>query len=264
MRKECILLSLVVLLSFNSQAQTAADTARLYQRFQFIQGGDTLPYRLLLPLNYDSSKTYPLVLFLHGRGESGRDNEAQLTYVRRFFLTDSLRRKHPAIIVLPQCPANSYWSNVQTIADSNGRRVFYFVPDGEASGSMRLLMGLTDNLPRQFHVNKTQVSVMGMSMGGMGVYELVRRRPAVFASAIAICGGADPSTARTLTGTRWWLFHGEKDNVVPTIFSRNMAAALKQTGADVKLTLYPDADHNSWDRAFAEPGLMDWLFSAVR
>ena len=102
---------------------------------------------------------------------------------------------------------------------------------------------------------------MGLSMGGMGTFELVRRKPHVFAAAMPICGGAHPSTAKQIRKTSWWIFHGEKDDVVLPVFSKDMAAALKKAKAKVSLTLYPNANHNSWDPAFAEPGLMQWLFS---
>ncbi|MEP6711988.1 MAG: prolyl oligopeptidase family serine peptidase [Ferruginibacter sp.] len=87
-------------------------------------------------------------------------------------------------------------------------------------------------------MNSRQVYVMGLSMGGMGTYEIVRRNPNLFAAAVPICGGADPVTARQIKKTNWWIFHGAKDDVVPPLFSRQMAAALKKQKAKVKFTLY--------------------------
>lgn len=239
----------------------SAQSLDLYKHYKFIQNGDTLPYRLLLPENFNPAQEYPLIIFLHGRGESGRDNQKQLTHGAKLFLADSFRKSHPAIIVFPQCAANDYWSNVHTVADSTGKRSFYFIEDGPPSVSMQLVMGLLDNLPIQFKIKKDQVYAMGLSMGGMGVFELVRRKPDVFAAAIPICGGANPATAKKLRKTSWWVFHGAKDDVVLPHLSEDMVAALKKQKAKVRFTLYPDANHNSWDPAFAEPGLMDWLFS---
>lgn len=233
----------------------------LFKRFAFIQSGDTLPYRMLLPENYDSSKAYPLIVFLHGRGESGRDNEKQLTHGAALFLRDSIREKYPVIVVFPQCAASSYWSNVQTVADEKGKRTFYFVPDGEPSVSMRLLLSFTDHLLQQYPIKKDQVYAMGLSMGGMGTFELVRRKPGVFAAAAPICGGAHPATAAGMKKTKWWIFHGAKDDVVLPEYSEKMYKALQKAGASVKFTLYPDTNHNSWDPAFAEPGLLHWLFA---
>lgn len=242
------------------QAIQAQDLEQ-YDYRKFIQSGDTLPYRVLLPLNYDTARAYPLLIFLHGRGESGNDNKKQLTHGARFFLVDSIRKQYPAIIVFPQCPSNSYWSNVQTVADRNGKRTFYFVPGGEPSLAMELLMSLTDNLFRQYKIRQQQVYVMGLSMGGMGTFELVRRKKGLFTAAVAICGGAHPATAKALKSTSWWIFHGAKDDVVLPDFSREMVQALRSVKARVQYTEYPQANHNSWDPAFGEPGLLNWLFS---
>jgi predicted peptidase len=100
-----------------------------------------------------------------------------------------------------------------------------------------------------------------LSMGGMGTFEIVRRNPKLFAAAMPICGGANPSTAKQLRKTNWWIFHGAKDDVVNPEFSIQMATALQQQSANIKFTLYPDANHNSWDAAFAEPTFLNWLFS---
>jgi predicted peptidase len=256
MRK--ILAFLCLLLCYHGYTQDKS----LFEKYSFIQNGDTLPYRLLLPQNFDATKQYPIVFFLHGRGESGNDNEKQLIHGASLFLRDSIRKKYPAIVVFPQCAANSYWSNVQTIADKDGKRSFYFIAGGDPSGSMKLLLSLTDNLLQRYKIKKTQVYVMGLSMGGMGTFELVRRKPGLFAAAVSICGGANPSTAKEMRNVKWWIFHGGKDNVVLPSFSITMNEALKKAGANVKFTMYPNANHNSWDSAFAEPGLLTWLFAS--
>jgi predicted peptidase len=116
-------------------------------------------------------------------------------------------------------------------------------------------------LCNDFSVNKKQMYVMGLSMGGMGTIEIVRRNPKMFAAAIPICGGANAYTAKKINKTNWWIFHGAKDDVVNPAFSIQMATALKKEKANVKFTLYPNANHNSWDSAFAEPDLIPWLFS---
>lgn len=253
---------LCVLLIAGSVFANAQDMS-LYEKHWIMQSGDTMPFRVLLPENYDPAKKYPLVLFLHGRGESGNDNEKQLTHGARMFLQDSIRKNYPAIIVFPQCAANSYWSNVQavTTGSKTGRRTFYFVPGGEPSQSMKTLQGLVGHLLERYPVKTDQVYVMGLSMGGMGTFELVRRMPGLFAAAIPICGGAHPATATQLVKTKWWIFHGGKDDVVLPGYFEQMVAALQKAKADVKFRLFPDANHNSWDPTFAEPGLLKWLFS---
>ena len=83
----------------------------------------------------------------------------------------------------------------------------------------------------------------------------------LFAAAFAICGGANPKIAERISDTSWWIFHGEEDNVVPAKYSQQMYDALIEEDADVKLTMYPDVNHDSWTNAFAEPELLKWLFS---
>lgn len=241
---------------------TKAQDMNLYEKKWMVQGRDTLPYRILLPQDYNASKKYPLILFLHGAGERGNDNEKQLVHGAKLFLRDSIRKNYPAIVVFPQCAANSYWSNVSIITDSIQKtRIFSFKPDGEPTKAMDLVLELLKELSDEYRLDKDRLYVGGLSMGGMGTFELVRRKPKTFAAAFPICGGANAATAKRLKGPSWWIFHGLKDNVVDPVYSKIMAAAIRDQGADVKLTLYPEAGHNSWDDAFAEKELMSWMFS---
>lgn len=259
MMKKSIYLFLLFAVTFMQQA--LAQDLSLFQKFKFIQNGDTLPYRLLLPENYDASKKYPLLLFLHGRGESGTDNEKQLTHGAALFLKNENRKQYPAIVLFPQNPVNSYWSNVQMVMDNKGSRTFHFINSGEPSTSMRLVMSLLRHIFSNYNISNQQVYVMGLSMGGMGTFEIVNRMPNTFAAAVPICGGASPANARNLVRTNWWVFHGAKDDVVPPVHSENMVKAMRRNNVPVKFTLYPNANHNSWDPAFNEPDLLKWLFS---
>lgn len=243
-------------------ALAVAQDKSAYEKHWFIQGTDTMPYRVLLPKNYDPSKKYPLILFLHGSGERGRDNEAQLTHGWSLFLKDSIREKYPAVVVFPQCAKESYWSNVDIKYDSAAKsRIWNFSTAGEPTVAMRLLLQLITQLQTNYKLDKKRLHVGGLSMGGMGTYEVVRRLPKTFAAALAICGGANTETAKALAKTKWWIFHGLADPVVPPELSKNMADALANKGALIRLSLYPGVGHNSWDNAFAEPDLMRWLFS---
>jgi predicted peptidase len=260
--KQYIMMLILFVIAITAFAQDKSE----YQKHWFIQNGDTMPYRILFPIDYDSNKIYPLIFFLHGRGESGRDNEKQLIHGANLFLRDSIRKNYPAIIVFPQCSSDSYWSNVQTIAEgsSTGNRSFYFVKNGPPSQAMCLLLGLVDNIFTRYRIDRDRVYAGGLSMGGMGTFELVRRMPKTFAAAFAICGGANPATAKQIRKTSWWLFHGMKDDVVLPVYTQQMEEALKKEKADIRATYYPNANHNSWDPAFAEPQLMRWLFSKRR
>lgn len=250
----------VCLLMSAAKAGIAQDYSA-YEKHWLVQGGDTLPYRVLLPPDYDSSRKYPILFFLHGAGERGRDNEKQLVHGGRLFLDPQLRAKYPAIIIAPQCAATDYWSNVLRIHDAKGKRTFHFLAKGAPTVYMQLLEQLVTYCLNNYPVKKNQVYAGGLSMGGMGTFELVRRMPGRFAAAFAICGGADTATAKIIHNCAWWIFHGKQDNVVPPAFSENMAEALRRYQSDVRITLYPKANHNSWDSAFAEPELLPWLFS---
>lgn len=251
-------LYILFFLPFSVMAQ---DTS-LYKHEYYIDKKDTMPYRVLLPVDYNPSIKYPLILFLHGSGERGNDNKSQLIHGGEFFLKDSIRNQYKAIVVFPQCSRNSYWSNVNIISDTIQKtRFFNFQEDGEPTKAMTLLLGLIKQLSKEYRLDESRLYVGGLSMGGMGTFELVRRKPKLFAAAFAICGGANASSASEMKNTAWWIFHGLKDNVVDPVHSKIMAAALKAAGAEVRLTLYPDANHNSWDSALAEKELLPWLFS---
>jgi predicted peptidase len=256
MIKRLLLVSLLILSCIVVNAQDLS----LYQKKLYIGGSDTMPYRLLLPDNYDASKKYPLIFFLHGAGERGNDNEKQLVHGAKLFLKEEVRKNYPAIIVFPQCAANSFWSNVDFKMENN-KRTFSFQEAGEPTIAMKLAQELLMNIIKTYPVTKKQIYVGGLSMGGMGTFEIVRRNPKLFSAAIPICGGGNTATASSLKKTKWWVFHGGKDDVVPPKLSEDMVNALKEIKASVKFTLYPNANHNSWDSAFAEPDLLSWLFA---
>lgn len=235
----------------------------LFLKKFFVRNNDTMPYRILLPINFDVQKSYPMVVFLHGSGERGNDNEAQLIHGAKLFLADSNRKNFPAIVVFPQCNENSYWSNV-LINENDKKRTFTFLKTGKPTAAMSLLQYLIKDIQNQYPVNKMQVYVGGLSMGGMGTLELINRNPKMFAGAFSICGGANIETANKLKRIPIWFFHGAKDDVVPVHYSVDMAEALLRLNAPVKITVYPNDNHNSWDNSFAEPNLLTWLFAQRR
>lgn len=226
---------------------------------EFESKGDTLKYRILYPKGFSEGKKYPLVLFLHGAGERGNDNESQLIHGSELFIENDRTGKNPAIVVFPQCPANDFWASVKREDD---RLKFEFPESPEPTKALSLVSGLLDDLLERKYVEEHQVYIGGLSMGGMGTFELLQRRPNTFAAAIAICGGGNPDNVhRYAANTPVWIFHGAKDEVVPPVHSVRMATALEAAGGKVRFTMYEEANHNSWDSAFAEPQLLDWLFS---
>ena len=253
------LLLILTFLTFQFSAE--AQDRELFERREFTSEGDTLRYRILYPEGFSEAGKYPLIFVLHGAGERGRDNEAQLIHGSDLFLQDSIRKEFPAIVVFPQVEPEDYWAQVEVERDSFPLQ-FNFKNTGTPTKAMGLLMKLSEELAGKSSTDKSRIYVGGLSMGGMGTYEIIYRKPEFFAAAFAICGGADPAIVEKYPkGFPIWIFHGEKDNVVPPEFSKTMAREINSHGGNAKLSLYPNDNHNSWDSAFSEPYLLPWLFS---
>ena len=231
-----------------------------YKKELFIQKQDTLPYRILLPKNFKSDNTYPLILFLHGSGERGSDNELQLKHGASFFMSDSITTKYPAIVVFPQCMAGMSWHNAES-SSTGDDKTWNFPNRHKPNKHLQLVEDLLDHLNKLYKIDKDKMYVGGLSMGGMGTFELVSRNPRLFAAAFPICGGANTNVARRLRRTSWWIFHGSDDQVVAPEYSIQIYEALERKNADARISIYEGVGHDSWTDAFAEPGLMRWLFS---
>lgn len=261
--KPC-LLGLLLLIPFSLLKAQEPDL-ELFERQYFLQGEDTLPCRILSPLHFSTDKKYPLIVFLHGSGERGNDNEAQLLWGSSLFLDSLNREKYPAIVVFPQCAADSSWSVriKNNPPDSSG--LYKFPMDLPPTRPLQLVMDFIDTLINSGIVDTKRIYIGGLSMGGFGTFEILWRRPRLFAAAIPICGGGNPVSAKLYRKNfPIWIFHGADDKVVPVSNSRIMVQALKEAGAKVKYTEYPGVDHDSWKNAFAEPSLLPWLFEQKR
>jgi predicted peptidase len=263
LRKFPLIAKSTLLLIFTISAQ--AQDMDVYQKKLFLNTGDTLPYRIMYPPDFDESGKYPLLLFLHGAGERGNDNEKQLVHGASFFADPPNRKDHPAVVVFPQCPEDDWWARVDDSVDPDGNRVFTFYSKGTPNPAMRLVLDLLDELVNESYIDADRVYLGGLSMGGMGTFDLLSLRPKTFAAAFPICGGGNLKTARKISRiTSFWIFHGADDKVVAPEYSEAMAEAIKKHKGKVKLTIYPGTGHNSWDNGFAEPELLPWVFSNRR
>ena len=264
--KKTIFLPVILVVCLILPTLLKAQNSSSFDRGSFIAKGDTLPYRILFPQNFDPLKKYPLIIVLHGAGERGNNNESQLLYGTKLFLKDTIREKYAAIVIYPQCPASGWWASNKFEEDSVTHKTkFVFLTNAPPTKPMQSLLGLVDQFLDKPFVNKHQVYIGGLSMGGMGTFEIIRRKPNVFAAAFAICGGDNTNNAKKYAKkVPLWIFHGQKDSVVPYAHSEAMVAAIKDAGGDPKYTLYPNDDHNSWDDAFKEPLLIPWLFSHTK
>ncbi len=261
MRHLFVIFTVIILCSAKSVAQEPKSIENQFLYEHHIVKGDTLNYRMLLPKNFQKTKTYPLVLVLHGAGERGNDNKKQLLHGSNLFLNEKNRDSFPAIVIFPQCPENDYWANIE--ADRSKQPITFQYKYKEApTKAMALVIDLMEEMVEKPYVKTNQIYVMGLSMGGMGTFEILYRKPQMFAAAVPICGGGDPDYVSKYAKTvPLWVFHGAKDDVVNPILSTNMVSALLNNGGFPKFTLYDFANHNSWDAAFAEPELLSWIFS---
>lgn len=255
--KNTLLASLLLalcLLSLPSLAQMPDTT--LFEARLHIQGTDTLPYRFYRSKKAETTnEALPLVIFLHGAGERGNDNVAQLTHCVRFFLDDTITNNYPFLLVAPQCPEGKRWVNTDWSLPEHQM-------EPEPTAEMQAVFALMDSLIDSGTVDAKHVYICGISMGGFGVWDALQRRPQRFAAAIAICGGGDPAYAEAMKDIPIYIFHGMRDGVVTPSRSTQMYNALKQAGNPrAVLVTYPDLGHECWDRALSTPGIFKWLFS---
>ncbi|MDP4128638.1 MAG: dienelactone hydrolase family protein [Bacteroidota bacterium] len=240
----------------------SAQDSSLYQRKIFIRNGDTLRYRILYPENAKKGKVYPLLVFLHGSGERGNDNGLQLFHGGDLFLKPELRTQFPAVVIFPQCPLGETWSKFPHPRDTSAAFNKLLNLD-ELTTPEKLVKLLMDSLSENKRIDKKRIYLGGLSLGGFGTYDLAIHYPRYFAAVFPICGQANVDLyVRKASHIPVWIFHGAKDNVVNPQPDRDLIKALQDAGAkNAKYTEYPEANHNSWDSAFAEPGLLPWLFS---
>ena len=218
-------------------------------------------YQVFVPSSAAGGRRPPVIVFLHGSGERGSDGSKQTTVGIGPYIRAHLA-EFPAIVVFPQAPEDTEWG-----------------------GNADLVFASLDAATREFRGDPDRTYLTGLSMGGYGTWEMAMRARGRFAALVPVCGGvvhprrpsmgvsgldgaADPyaTVAARIKGTPIWQFHGAMDDVVSPDYSRQMDAALKAVGArDARLTIFPEANHNSWDPAYSQtPGLWTWLFAQKR
>ncbi len=231
----------------------------IYERKEFVFNGNKLPYRILYPVNFDKTKKYPLLLFLHGAGERGKDNEKQLMHGSKLFITDENRKNFPAIIIFPQCPEESFWAAAKIDRSVQPYKID-FDYNAQPTWPLAAANELVKKTINEGSVDKSKVYITGLSMGGMGTFESVYRNPDMYAAALPICGGGDVKNYdKRVAKTAFWVFHGAADAIVNVKLSQQMVDKLKALKAEVKYSEYPGVNHNSWDNAFAEKDYLNWM-----
>ena len=208
---------------------------------KFAQGNfeEKLPFLLRVPMDLKPGGKYPLLLFLHGSGEKGNDNQKQLKHDPTKLAPDGVFEKNSMIVVAPQCPADQSWSG-QTLETT-----------------IRLVKDLQKELP----IDPQRIYITGLSMGGFGTWSALALEPKLFAAAIPICGGGDPNSVEKFAKVPIWAFHGDADQTVKVESTRSMIEALKKNGSEPKYTEYPGVNHDSWTRTYKDPALYAWLLA---
>ncbi|WP_285058442.1 hypothetical protein [Pedobacter ginsengisoli] len=251
------LLLMLITYQWHSQAywgkrnfESTKALARLFEARTYVNSkGDTLRYRLLKPLNYDSKKRYPLVVSLPYGGQPGTDTIRQIegAAAAEILSTESNRIKYPAFIFVPNCPAGSGWGGIPNYPSVD-----------------TLVYKAINALDTAFSIDAKRRYVTGISRGGYGSWHFICTRPDMFAAAIPVCGGDDPKLSSRIVNVSVWAFHGAKDQNVPVSGSRGMIEGMRKAGQNPKYTEYPNEGHNIWYQVSITPGLWDWLFAQKR
>ena len=235
----------------------------LFLKKEFIYKGDTLLYRVMYPENSDNQKTasLPLVVFLHGSGERGNDNEKQLKHGGALFIDSLNRVEYPAIVIFPQCPEDQSWVTLEDTEKSK----FNLIDTQNPTKPLELVKRLVDYYIKNEAVDPKRIYIAGLSLGGMGTYDLICRYPKMFAAAIPICGAVNVARLKKVRKMPIRIYHGSIDNSVSPEYSRNAYMELKAKGSQkVEYIEFPGVEHNSWDSAFAQPDFLKWLFSQTK
>lgn len=233
MRILALLLFVTAVLSVPVLADDSAQTSQRLDVTIRVQMG----YLLYLPKDYDTKESWPLVLFLHGSGERGDDLELVKKHGPPKLIGEG--KEFPFIVVSPQCPKDQSWEPIE-------------------------LTALLDEVTKNHKVDQDRIYVTGLSMGGFATWELAAFTPNRFAAIAPICGGGEQYWTKRFKHLPVWAFHGAKDKGVPLERTQEMIDALTKNGGTPKLTIYPEAEHDSWTETYNNPEFYEWLLAQKR
>jgi predicted peptidase len=214
--------------------------------------GQKLKYRFYNPSKDESKKKYPLVVHFHGAGSRGDNNTSQLYLAKKVTSKENIK-KYPCFVFAPQCPSEKKW------VSTDWTKLSHKMPT-QPNNYMKMAIAAIDEIVKEYPIDTKRIYVYGQSMGGFATWDIICRRPNMFAAAVPVCGGADEASASTIAHVPVWIFHGALDPAVKVARSRNMFAALKKVGGTPKYTEYPKVKHNAWSYSYS-PELFEWMFS---
>ena len=229
-----VLFPLIVALAVLVPQAAAQDTQRLQKRTS--QG---TPYRLLIPGGYDSKTSYPLVIFLHGGGGRGTDNEQQLGEGNGLLvdLFVTAQKQFPCFVIAPQTATQH-----------------------DAAAVARIV----EEVSAEYRVDRTRIYAIGQSLGGYGIFDLMKRDPNLIAAAVVISADSNAADVQSARRIPMWFFHGERDSLFPVAGVRRFVAALRAAGDTVKYTEYPGEGHGLAWLVVREKGIVPWLFGFAK
>ena len=244
--------------AFKAHAQQTVDgfVARKYSA----STGATMPYRLFIPHDYDQRQSYPLIVFLHGGGGNGSDNLKQIsggnTNGTHLWTNQDVQKTHPTFVLAPQTPEGGTWGGPEA---------------AQLSSSAQMMLEIIDTLEHEFNIDKTRLYITGQSLGGFGTWDVIIRRPQMFAAAVPLCGSGivnhDPfrrlysdAEFERIKDMPIWVFQGAGDTDVPAGGPRKTVATLRKLGSTVRYTEYPNVGHRVWEHAYLDRALIAWVF----
>ncbi len=218
--------------------------------------GEKMPYRLLKPEKYDKSTKYPVVLFLHGWGERGTDNNAQLKRFGSVFTKAEIRKKFPCFVIVPQ--ANGSWVQNPTFDKP-------ILLTKNPTANLTMAVEILTKVGKKYSIDPNRVYVMGYSNGACGVWELLERIPQMFAAAVPMAGAGDPAHVAGAKNVAIWAFHGDKDNTIPIARMMELMSALKAAHARPLYTVIPKGGHgDAKGKGLSDPEVIPWMFAQQR
>lgn len=232
---------------------TADEVVNGFRSFYYQEKGvEKLKYRFFTPSDDNNIRKYPLIVYFHGVGSRGDDNTSQLRLAKKVTAGENAR-KYPCFVFAPQCPADKRWVDVEWTAP------LHRISEKPAE-QMALAIAAIDEIIKNYPVDPARVYVYGQSMGGFATWDILCRRPSLFAAAVPICGGGDETLVKKIAHVPVWIFHGALDQTVKVQRSQNMFAALNEAGGHPLYTEYPKVKHNAWRYSYSAK-LFSWMFS---
>jgi predicted peptidase len=243
-------------------------------------GGYQMPYRLLLPSDYNAAgPAIPVVLFLHGAGERGTDNTVQEAHIANLINeTQGAVPGHEAILILPQCPLTQVWNGVNT-GDVWNVGAYTNAQQRPVTNALQAAIDILGHVEATTNANTQKVYVTGLSMGGYGTWDAITRFPSLFAAAMPLSGGGNKDAAAQLVNMPIWAYHGGSDGLVPPSGDTDVINAIKADGGHPIYSLIPGYGHGNWEEFYQPnhwtannptgtggtgPDLYNWMFAQSR